>query len=232
MKHIYIILGIMFVALLVTWTQLPEIETDDRLINQLPWIIRTDNTGGSSVFGLTLEQSTVRQAEDTFNDEAEFAVFIDEDESRSLEAFFNYTRIAGLQARITLTLKTTPEELQAIASQAIDKKAQPSNSYKLVLPDELDETLYNLGFTSLTYQPKIQIEREVLSARFGKPEQDIPVDEHTRQWLYPAKGLSILTSTEDKPVFVYVRPDRFNYYHNISKVNDGDQGASGNNLTE
>jgi hypothetical protein len=223
MKITYSILALLFIAVLVTWTQLPEISNNDRLVTRLPWLIQTDETGGSRVFGLAIGGSTARQAQETFNDEAEFAVFIDSDERRSLEAFFNYTRIAGLQARITLTLKSTAAEIEAISRQAIDRKAQPSNSYKLVLPDELKETLLSHQFTSLTYQPKIKIEQQILQARFGKPGKILQTDEKTQQWLYPEKGLSILTSPDEKPVFIYVRPDRFDFYHNLSSNDDTGQ---------
>ena len=212
MKHIYIILGILFIALLVTWTQLPEISTDQRKITRLPWIIQTDEQGGSRVFGLAIGKATVKQAQETFNDEAEFAVFIDQDEQLSLEAFFNYTNIAGLQARMTLTLIADKQEIADLAEQSIEKKAQPSNSYKLKLPTDLHPTLFEYAFNSITYQPKIKIEKDILMARFGKPENIERTGEHTYQWRYPKKGLLITVSDEEKPVFIYVRPDQFSNY--------------------
>lgn len=212
MKVTYSILGLLFIAILWTATQLPEISTDDRSITTLPWIIKTDDKGGSSVFGLAIEQATVRQAQALFNDQAEFGIFLDSNGTQSLEAFFNQTRIAGLQARITLTLTATPLEMASYASQAIDKKGQPSNSYKLVLPSELTEKLLDHSFTSLTYLPKIKLEQGILHARFGKPDQVRTIDEKTQQWLFPNKGLAIMQTEGEKPVFQYVRPDQFDYY--------------------
>ena len=196
----------------MTWTQLPEITTDQRKITRLPWIIQTDEQGGSRVFGLAIEQATAGQAQEVFNDEAEFAVFIDKDGQQSLEAFFNYTNIAGLQARITLTLIADNDEVTALAAQSIEKKAQPSSSYKLKLPTDLHPQLFQYTFNSITYQPKIRIEKDILMARFGKPGRIEPMGEKTHQWLYPKKGLAISVSDEEKPVFIYVRPDRFNQY--------------------
>jgi hypothetical protein len=215
MKITYSILALLFIAILWTWTQMPEISTNQELVTELPWIIKTDEQGGSEVFGLAIENATVRQAQQRFNDEAEFGIFLDKDGTRSLEAFFNHTYIAGLQARITLTLETSENELRLFAEQAIDKKAQPSNSYKLVLPSELNETLFNHRFSSITYQPKIKIEHEILIARFGKPDITTQPDSQTLQWHYPDKGLMITLVTDQKPVFHYVRPDQYNRYFSI-----------------
>ena len=120
--------------------------------------------------------------------------------------------MAGLQARITLTLKTTPQELESLANQAIDKKGQQSNSFKLVLPTDLNENLLNYTFSSLTYQPKVKLEQELLQARFGIPDTVKNIGEEAQQWLFPKKGLSILLAKNEKPVFQYVRPDQFDYY--------------------
>jgi hypothetical protein len=215
MKITYSILALLFIAILWTWTQMPEISTNQELVTELPWIIKTDEQGGSEVFGLAIENATVRQAQQRFNDEAEFGIFLDKDGTRSLEAFFNHTYIAGLQARITLTLKTSEDELKLFAEQAIDKKAQPSNSYKLVLPSELHETLFNHRFSSITYQPKIKIEHEVLIARFGKPDITTQPNPEILQWHYPDKGLMITLVTDQKPVFHYVRPDQYDRYFRI-----------------
>jgi len=212
MKITYGILGLLAIAILVTWTQMPDISTDNRVITTLPWIIKTDGKGGSSVFELEMEKATVRQAQTLFNNEAEFAIFNDQDGGQSLEAFFNYAQIAGLQARITLILKTTAAEIETLASQAIDKKGQLSNSYKLVLPTDLNGVLLDHAYTNLTYQPKIRIEKDILHARFGKPEEVVNIDTETQQWLYPTRGLSILLADDEKPVFQYVRPDQFDHY--------------------
>lgn len=214
----------MFIAILWTWTQLPEIKTDDRIVQQLPWLIKTDNQGGSSVLGLTLEQSTAKQAETIFNDEAEFALFQDEKDNYSLEAYFNSTRIAGLLARITLTLQATPDEIQHIIGEALDKKGQPSNSYKYKLPDELKPSLYLRTFDSMTYTPKVSIEPDVLKLRFGEPDSTRMIDEETTEWFYPKKGLLVIVSKEHKPAFIYVRPDRFQQHFshpNSSGETDG-----------
>ena len=227
MKHIYIILGILFIALLVTWTQLPEITTDQRKITRLPWIIQTDEQGGASVFGLAIGQATVKQAQEIFNDEAEFAVFIDQDEQLSLETFFNYTNIAGLQARITLTLIADKDEIANLAEQAIEKKPQPSNSYKLKLPTDLHPILFEYAFNSITYQPKIRIEKDILMARFGKPHSIEPAGEQTYLWRYPKKGLQITVSDEEKPVFIYVRPDQFNQFFPSSEGQQSNPVSAG-----
>lgn len=219
MKITYSILALLFIAILITWTQMPRISTDDRAITSLPWIIKINEQGESSVFGLKIGTSSIKQAQDIFNDEAEFGIFEDKNGKKSLEAFFNYTRISGLQARITLTLKSTAENIQQLVSQAIDRKGQPSNSYKYILPSELNDHLLRHTFTSITYQPKIHIEEEILRARFGQPEHIQNLDENTQQWKYPAKGVSILFGKEQKPVIHYVSPDQFNYYFSNDSLN-------------
>jgi hypothetical protein len=77
MKITYSILGLLFISVLVTWTQIPDISSDNRSITNLPWIIKTDDHGGSSVFGLEIGKATARQAQTLFDDEATFAIFLD-----------------------------------------------------------------------------------------------------------------------------------------------------------
>ena len=212
MKITYSILALLFIALLWTWTQMPEITTDDRKITELPWIIRTDDQGGSSVFGLKIGAATVDQALQLFKVEPKFGIFLDTSGNRSLEAFFNNVYLAALQARITLTLDVSTQELDSYAAQAIDKKPQPSNSYMLVLPDELNTALLGHTFNSITYQPKIKLEHDILRARFGEPLKIDTIDEDTVQWHYPKKGLMMTLIRDEKPVFHYVRPDKYENY--------------------
>ena len=123
MKITYSILALLFIAILWTATQLPEISNDDHTITSLPWIIKTDSQGGSSVFGLNIEEASVRQAQAVFNDEAEFGIFIDNDGSQSLEAFFNYTQIAGLQARAAEARDFASEWRLRLTQLAYDRDA-------------------------------------------------------------------------------------------------------------
>ena len=226
MKITYSILALLFIAILWTWTQMPEISSERGMVTNLPWIIKTDDQGGSAVFGLKIGDSTARQAQQLFNDEAEFGMFIDTNGTKSLEAFFNHTFIAGLQARITLTLTATSSQMSAFAEQAIDKKPQPSNSYKLVLPSELNETLLGLSFSSITYQPKIKIEPEVLQSRFGKPSRIEQINAELHHWHYPEKGLLIVLIKDEKPVFHYVRPDQYELYFNPGNTGNSRTGKA------
>ena len=225
MKITYSVLALLFIALLWTWTQMPEISSRSGQVTKLPWIIKTDEQGGSAVFGLEIGRSTVRLARQLFNDEAEFGIFIDADGTQSLEAFFNHTYIAGLQARITLALNASVPQLSSFAEQAIEKKPQPSNSYKLVLPSELNETLLNLSFSSMTYQPKISIEPDVLQSRFGKPSVNEQISDEIQHWHYPGKGLLIALIEGEKPVFHYVRPDQYQDYFNHGQEGNIDNKA-------
>ena len=230
MKITYSILALLFIALLWTWTQMPEITTDDRKITELPWIIKTDKQGDSSVFGLAIERATVSEAQRLFKIEPKFGIFLDNNGNRSLEAFFNNTYLAGLQARITLTLDASEQQLDTYAAQSIDKKPQPSNSYMLVLPDELTTQLLNHTFTSITYQPKIKIEHDILRARFGSPTRVDRIDEDTRQWHYPEKGLLMTLVTDEKPVFHYVRPASYKEYIAVPDNNNDKQTSTLKNI--
>lgn len=218
MKITYSILALCIIAILITWTQLPEISRDDRRITALPWIIQTDAQGGSRVFDLDIGQSSIAQAEKVFQDTAEFGIFIESNGQQSLEAFFGQVRLAGLQARAVLNLQVDEATLNRYAAEAIDKSGQPSNSYKLKLPDELLPQLLQHSFTSLTYLPKLNIEDELITLRFGKPARTEIPKEKIRIWLYPEKGLSITRVEDEKPVFHYVRPRDFERYLSLEST--------------
>lgn len=222
MKITYSILVLMFVAILWTWTQLPEIKTEGRIAQQqLPWLIKTDKQGNSSVFGLTLRQSTTRQAETVFNATARFKLQQDT-AGDTLEAHFDNIRIAGHAAHITLTLQASAREIQDIINRASNNTAQPGNGFPATLPDELKPSLYPRSINRITYVPKINIGTDVLRSRFGQAAKIQAVDEKTSYWHYPEKGLSIIHNKEKESVFRYVSPAQFEHY--FGKMNPTQKG--------
>jgi hypothetical protein len=62
---------------------------------------------------------------------------------------------------------------------------------------------------SITYIPTTNLEKETIAARFGKPEEELPVDAETTFWLYPGKGLAIAVNKKGREVMQYVAPRDF-----------------------
>ncbi|TNG00693.1 MAG: hypothetical protein EP297_03395 [Gammaproteobacteria bacterium] len=184
-------------------------DKDQRVMTDLPWIIETDNHGGSRVFGLDIGKSTIHDAVKIFSSEVEIGIFLDPDNSLSLEAYFDSVRLSGLLARVVLEIDATQDELHQMATRAIEKKAMPSNAWQFRLPNDIKQQLMMRQFISLSYMPKIDIENDILVKRFGQPDSTIKIDDSNQFWLYPKKGLVIAADEDGKELFQYVRPDEF-----------------------
>jgi hypothetical protein len=60
----------------------------------------------------------------------------------------------------------------------------------------------------ITFIPAVNLDREVVEARFGKAE-NLVVKDGTTHFLYPEKGLHVAIDDDAKDVLQYVNPDDF-----------------------
>ena len=188
-----------------------------------PWQIDITADGATRVFGITLGKSTLRQAEQVFQAEAELSLFEVPDDNgqrnkdrrnngqRIIEAYFDKVDPGGLSARVIAVMDIAQDQLQAIYQRGIRISTLGDGSRKVTLHEEDVQHVRGSTIAGMTYLPRIRLDTALLEKRFGKPAQVIKEnDNDTTHWLYPGKGLDVALDTHGNAVLQYVLPSRFN----------------------
>lgn len=176
----------------------------------LPWQIETTADGSIRVFGLLLGQSTVEDAIQRFNENAEVSMFVSTDNKRVVEVYFNNTRLADLRAKIVLSVAINEKKLEAIYNHGTRISTLGDGSRKVTLhPDDLLQVKQS-PIAGITYLPKTKLDTDLLLARFGEPTQRIrETKNQTMHWLYPSLGLDIAQDKDGRTVIQYLPPKAF-----------------------
>lgn len=204
--RIYWLVGVM-AAGIIGWAFL--FPGDPPKPEDLPWHIEHSSPSESRIFGLDLGKSTPSDAEYRFREKTETTLFRAPSGQLSAEVFFEQIDLAGLRAKIVVTVDCTPEELQAMYERGL-RMAGTASGKKITLTYADEQLIRNKPISSLTYMPALRIEPEVFVKRFGEPQERWQEKETAvTHLLYPQHGLDIILSEDSKPVLQFVRPDEF-----------------------
>lgn len=171
----------------------------------LPWNASINTQGQLTVLGLTLNQSTTKDAMALYGKETKIILFTDKlHKPVSVEAFFEDMYIGySLRGRLILTLETSTEQLEAMFSRGGRVKSADSGAHEITLAgSDLSEAL-SLPIRHLTYIPYPKIDEATLIHRFGQPSQDSLGDDGVRRWHYPERQLVILFDETGRKVLEF-----------------------------
>jgi hypothetical protein len=177
--------------------------------SDLPWHIGHPTADTIEVFGVTLGKTSTDEAEQHFKEEAKPILFKSRSGQLVVEVFFEKVNLAGLKARIVVSVQAPDSELQAMFSRGLRMNATESGKEITLSPGDA-EKIFMMPITSLTYMPLVRLEDQVFIKRFGQPR--LRVRERKSgvvHWLYPEDGLDIALGGEEKPVLQYVSPRDF-----------------------
>jgi hypothetical protein len=176
---------------------------------QLPWRIEVEASGASRVFGLTLAQSTLGEAEQQFQKESTVSLFASPEGDYAIEAYFQRLYLSGIRADLVLNIDVPQESAVEMFGRGIRMSRLGSGSSKVTLSPEDLIRVKGRPISLITYLPASNLEPELIQQRFGKPEQRLQEVSGIEHWLYPSKGLDIAINPEGKEVFQYTLPSRF-----------------------
>lgn len=174
-----------------------------------PWQIEIQPDGRSRVFGITLEQTRLDAAAKTLNRGYDLGLFETPGQPLTLEAFFSEVTLGGLSGKIILTLAASQAELQAMRDRAIKRKILESGDRRYVMAAPDKAAAGSRVVQALSYIPYVDLDPDIIQARFGTPAERIRVDKTHEHWLYPDKGLDLLLDADGKELLQYVVPVRF-----------------------
>ncbi len=176
----------------------------------LPWQITVSEDGqNSTVFGITLNKTSARDALQKLSAFPEMAVFQHANGRTNLEAYISSVTLSGLSAKMILEYNADEETLERYINQSVDKKGTPSGAFKYELSEPDGIEAMQTSIRSISYIPYAQFDDEIIMQRFGIASETIEVNENTTVLLYPEQGLSITYNKEGKEVLQYVAPKDF-----------------------
>lgn len=205
-------LGVLLVTLLALGIGLLiPMKQDDNHPALLPWTIKVNNDGSSTVFGLTLGRSTMGEAERQFQEKAELTLFRSTKGRLSAEGYFDDVLMSGLAARIVLVAGLSDAELHTIYNRGLRIATMGDGQRKITMRPEDIAKVRATPIASITYMPKTAITWSTIAKHFGKPARKImEPDGTTEHWLYPAEGLDIaMDASSGKAIMQYVAPRDF-----------------------
>jgi hypothetical protein len=176
----------------------------------LPWQIEPTSDGSIRVFGLTLGQSTLHDAEQQLRSAASVNLFAEPEQPPIVEAYFDKITAGGLSARMVLVIGVPPEPLSTMYERGARISTLGSGARKVALSDGDLALVRALPIASITYVPRVRLQPEVILQRFGEPAQRITeIDGYTTHWLYPDKGLDVALDEKGHAILQYVAPAQF-----------------------
>ena len=200
----------LFVLLVLFMFAIPKPEIQQELKNaDLPWNIKTHEDGSTEVFSLRFGTSTLRNAIERFHEPEDIAVYRG-DQKSSLEAYFGTVKIGPLEAKLILTLLTTPEDIEQILQRAKGLAMSGSEDKKIELDNQDQVLALEKLISGITFIPKYSgLDSEFFKQRFGEPSAWLRLNENAVQYFYPERGLSITIDAEGKEILQYSHPADF-----------------------
>jgi len=185
--------------------------------DKLPWQITLLEDGKSTVFGITLNQTSLRNAFKSLDVFPETALFAHKDGRKTLEAYISSVSISGLTAKMILEYGVSEDSKTRYIENSVKKEGTPSGAFKYSLTEKDLLEAMQAPVISISYIPYAQFDDEIIMQRFGIAAETIELNEKTSVLLYPELGLSITYNKEEKEYLQYVAPVHFDRLKAIAK---------------
>ncbi len=212
-----ITLGILLVGIsvatvsLLTPVPVDKEKRQDRPAAQfLPWQIEPTAKGSIRVFGLTLGESTLQDAETLFHGGAKVSLFVGADGQHKIEAYFDKVILGGFSAQLVMVMALSQQQQAAMFERGARVSNLGDGRKKVTLSGEDLQAVFATPIASIAYLTRARLDDELLRKRFGEPTQRIREGEsNTTHWLYPKLGLDAALNDEGRAVLQYVSPKTF-----------------------
>ena len=181
------------------------------IVQTYPWQVSILADGKSSVFGVILGETSLREVDAILKTAPEMALF-ELNNHLSLEAYYKNVTLGGLIGSFIFTLNVSDEQLKKIKKESSKEKRAESNGRRYELDKPASDKSKVFIVKNLIYIPTVQLDEETIIQRFGKPTHKIKLKTKETGWhyLYPEKGLDLIYKEEGKEVLQYVEPRNFN----------------------
>ncbi len=201
----------LFVLLAVVLAVYPFLDESEntRTVTGLPWQIELLPDGSTQVFGLSIGKSRLSDALAVLGNDMELAIIAAADESGNLEMYYGHYKAGLLSGKLVLQTSASAGNIKRWRDNAVKSEYMATGlAKKYMLADADRAEILNETITSLTFIPSVNLDEDIVIARFGEPAQRIQ-GEGVSHFLYPQKGLHIALHENSKEVLQYVLPKDF-----------------------
>lgn len=207
MKRFFILFALIAVVLAV-YPFLDNTENTQK-VSGLPWQIELLPDGSTQVFGLFIGSSRLSDALAVLGNDVDLAIIAASGEPGNLEMYYGYYKAGLLSGKLVLQTQASEQDIQKWRDSSPKSEYMASGMAKKYFLSEHDETqVLQETITGITFIPAVNLDEEVILARFGEPQQRLQMTAVTH-YLYPQKGLHIALSKSNKEVLQYVSPAQF-----------------------
>jgi len=165
-----------------------------------------DMAGYLHVLGITLDRTTLRDAEKILLSRSDIALYhypsAPNDQSLTLEASFPSLTD---HSKVMLKLRASQQQLETFRSHATMPRIYPNKVIRMNLAAEDLLLTDKLIVETVTFIPSTQMDPKTLIARFGTPGRVETADSGTH-YFYPAIGLEATIHNDDKKVTLKFTP--------------------------
>jgi len=192
---------VIITAIVFAWNRTSYQRTD-----QSPdtWV---DVSGKLHVLGLTIGETTLRQAETILKSRSDIALYIYPQQhpraGMRLEAFF--PAIAD-HSKVILQLDADPTLLRELETRATVPHLYPNEVARMNLAASDQHTVRIQVVKSLTLIPSIALDEDTLNARFGTPGDVTQLENGGVAINYPDVGLHVSTDAEGSARLRFANP--------------------------
>jgi hypothetical protein len=139
----------------------------------------------------------------------ELAIVASNDEAGNLEMYYGDYQAGLLSGKLVLQTDASQLDIQRWRDNAVKSEFMASGKAKkyTLSNDDVTQALKET-VTGISFIPAVNLDEEVILARFDEPEKRIQLTGVTH-FLYPAKGLDIALYDDSKEVLQYVAPEAF-----------------------
>ena len=198
----------LFTVLLAAYPFLKSSDEMDTL-KGLPWQITILSDGSTQVFGVHIGVSRLSDAFEILGSDMDIAIIASADEVGDLEMYYGHYRAGLLSGKLILQTDIDSQKVKYLKERAAKFEYMASGlAKKYILSTDDLLVILEQTIIGLTFIPTVNLDEEVILARFGEPRQRITLEEVVH-YLYPHKGLHIALHTESKEVLQYVSPEQF-----------------------
>lgn len=184
-------------------------ESKQEHIDALPWHAQVNEQGNLKVLGLTLNESSTRDAMALYGKEIEIMLFTDHDtQPISVESFFESMHIGyAFRGRLVLTLNTNAAQLDSMLQRGGKVKSLDTGHREITLSGQDLHLAVDLPIKYLTFIPQSKIDESIIEQRFGQPTRDYEGEDGLRRWSYPEKQLTVIFDGTGRKVLEFGHND-------------------------
>lgn len=200
-----------FVLLAVVLAVYPFLDESENsaTVTGLPWQIEIMPDGSTQVFGLHIGVSRLSDAYKMLGSDMELAIVAASDELGDLEMYYGHYQAGLLSGKLVLQTSASEQKLKTWRDNAAKFEYMASGlAKKYTLSDDDVSQVLDEVITGLTFIPAVNLDADVILARFGEPDERIELGAVTH-FLYSLKGLDVALYKDSKEVIQYVSPADF-----------------------